>query len=151
MPKQTFHSLSLHPSLLPPTLSYAASVARHVTDELQESVSAGRQGGEKRNTKEDIRKNSFSEFSRQRNGPDSTPLGLTGLGRGGLFTLIWPINLGEQMPNKYGTLNKHLSLRVNGLLCIHSSAKTNVTVHTAPAVEDAVAMRLLLTCIAPLR
>lgn len=140
--------LSLHPSLLPPTLSYAPSVARHVTDELQESMSVCRKGGEKRNTKEDIRKNSFSEFLGKERAGFGDPW-VFGTQRGVIY-----LDLADQ-PRRTNAEqvwhnNKHLSLHINGLLSIHSSTKTNVTVYTAPAVEDAVAMRLLLTCIAPL-
>ena len=60
-------SFSLHPPILPPTRSHAPSTARHAADELKESMSVGRQGGEKRK-KEDIRKNSFSEFRNKKHG-----------------------------------------------------------------------------------
>lgn len=56
-------SFSLHPSLLPPTLSHAPSIARHAADELKESMSVGRQGGEKKKrktTSERIHSVSFS-------------------------------------------------------------------------------------------
>lgn len=118
-----------------------------MSDELQESMSVGRQGGEKRNTKEDIRKNSFSEFlGKQRAGFDAPQAFRT---RRGVIYLDLANQPGRTVQQVW-YINKHLSLRVNRLLCIHSSTKTNVTVYTAPAVEDAVAMRLLLTCIAPL-
>lgn len=59
MPKQTFF---LSPSFPSPSYSLPRSLhSHHATDELKESMSVGRQGGEKRK-KEDIRKNSFSEF-----------------------------------------------------------------------------------------
>lgn len=66
MLKTHFLSLSILPFslLLSPTLP---SIARHAADELKESMSVGRQGGERRKN-EDIRKNSFSESLNKQHG-----------------------------------------------------------------------------------
>lgn len=72
-PRQSFDaentlSFTLHPSLLPPTLSHAPSIA-FAAAELKESMSVGRLGGErKKRREEDIRKNSFSEFLNKKHG-----------------------------------------------------------------------------------
>ncbi len=120
------HTFFLSPSF-PPTLSHAPSIARHAADELKESMSVGRQGGEKRK-KEDIRKNSFSEFLNKKHGLNLRRLvSFRGLGGGylgqpfrgresTLICLLSTFNLGEQKHNKkQGACIDKLGLSVHGV------------------------------------
>lgn len=110
MLKQTFF---LSPSFPSPSYSLPRSLhSHHATDELKESMSVGRQGGEKRK-KEDIRKNSFSEFLNK-----NRALALHRLvGFRGSKAVIWvnderstfcPLNRGQQKPDKIQNIDKLL-------------------------------------------